>query len=275
MMLEGFELYTKWRMAIFIKGILSTAIILSTVAGTTNAELMGYTVQSNGDDNLYRIDLTTGAYTRIGPVGYDDVEGLGFDLDGTLYGISGVHDEVITIDITTGAGTLVGRTDLAGIDSGAAICPDTGRLYNISGRWPINSWLYEINKTAGTSLELATYELFADGMAIGPGRVAFVTDTVFSHSLYRIDLDAPSTITEVGHMDVGSGQSGLARSPLTDSYYMLLDNGGLFSVNTATGHASLIAHTVDSCEGFAIIPEPATLLLLGLGGLMLRKRSQA
>ena len=33
-----------------------------------------YSVRSDGDDNLYRIDLGTGVATAVGPVGFDDVE---------------------------------------------------------------------------------------------------------------------------------------------------------------------------------------------------------
>ena len=66
---------------------------------------------------LYAIDATTGAATAIGPTGFTAVGGLAFDDDGTLYGVSiqrpgfgppGPPPILITIDLTTGAGTAVG-----------------------------------------------------------------------------------------------------------------------------------------------------------------------
>ena len=252
-----------------MKSLLTAITILTMVAGSANATSVGYTVQSNGDDNLYSIDLSTGNWTRIGPVGYGDVEGLAFDRDGTLYGVEGTMGHVITIDIQTGQGTLVGTCNLANIDTGAAISPDTGKLYVINGESNTSN-LYEIDKTTGASTLVAAYDVFADGLAIGPGDIAYASDLINAKTLYRIDLTAPSAITTVGALGiVTTDQSGLARCPLTDQYYLLREDGLLYTVDTKTGNASLIGNTIDNSEGLAIIPEPATVLLLGLGGLVL------
>ena len=44
-------------------------------------------------------------------------EGLAFAADGTLYGVTGLSGELITIDPITGAGTLVGLTSGADFDA--------------------------------------------------------------------------------------------------------------------------------------------------------------
>jgi len=74
---------------------------------------------------LYMIDANTGEATPVGGPGFDGVIGIDFAPDGTLYGItdaSGTID-LITIDITTGAGTFV-----------QALAPGFTRLFDVSFR---------------------------------------------------------------------------------------------------------------------------------------------
>jgi hypothetical protein len=56
-------------------------------------------------DQLVSLDLTDGMGTSIGDIGFEGVLGLNFE-EGTLYGFTDFA-ETITIDTTTGAGTLV------------------------------------------------------------------------------------------------------------------------------------------------------------------------
>lgn len=60
-------------------------------------------------DNLYTIDLATGAATLVGPTGFLRVQALATAPDGTLYGWD-VFLGLLKIDHTNGAGTLVGVT---------------------------------------------------------------------------------------------------------------------------------------------------------------------
>jgi len=68
----------------------------------------------NDEDELVRIDTTTGAITTIGPIGSIGsiiVEGLAFDPDtNILYGVDPLARLLLTIDTATGAGTVVGST---------------------------------------------------------------------------------------------------------------------------------------------------------------------
>jgi hypothetical protein len=63
----------------------------------------------NGNDFLYRINPATGDGTRIGSgtgIGFQQVYGL-VSLGTTLYGFTAANHQVITIDISSGQGTLV------------------------------------------------------------------------------------------------------------------------------------------------------------------------
>ena len=58
---------------------LSMAAVASFVtADHALADPMGYSVRSDADDRLYRIDLSTGIATDIGATGLTDIEGLAF-----------------------------------------------------------------------------------------------------------------------------------------------------------------------------------------------------
>src|SRR5690606_34571120 len=102
------------------------------------ADPLGYAVAF---DTLYRVDLATGQATLIGPVNFNDVDGLAFGPDGTLYGVadatagsgSGISDLLIRIDTGSGAGTLV--APLAGLaNTGPGGSLDYGLTFTCDGR---------------------------------------------------------------------------------------------------------------------------------------------
>jgi hypothetical protein len=70
-------------------------------------------------DALYKIDLPTGDTTTIGQTGYNvATNDLAFDENGVLYGIKGAISQVsdlFSIDVNTGAGTMIGSVGLIGL----------------------------------------------------------------------------------------------------------------------------------------------------------------
>lgn len=68
---------------------------------------------STANDVLYSIDPTTGNAAMIGTIGFNSVFALGFDNNGTLYGISNNRGALITVDTSTGAGSLVNTIQLS------------------------------------------------------------------------------------------------------------------------------------------------------------------
>ena len=73
-------------------------------------------------DQLFAIDPTTGQGTLIGNIGYSQVYGLAY-FNGVMYGFTG-GGSAITINLTTGAGTLVCTYNLS-FDGATAIAPPT------------------------------------------------------------------------------------------------------------------------------------------------------
>ncbi|HVG10496.1 MAG TPA: hypothetical protein VNM67_22515 [Thermoanaerobaculia bacterium] len=89
----------------------------------------GYSVQSDGNQKLYRIDLATGVATPLGVTGFDGIEGLAFDPGcKKLYGVDDVKDRLVTCDLKTGGCTTVGSLGLDVTDTGLAFAND-GRLF--------------------------------------------------------------------------------------------------------------------------------------------------
>jgi len=90
---------------------------------------MGYSVQSDGNQKLYRIDLTTGVATPLGATGFDGIEGLTFDPGcKTLYGVDDVKDRLVTCDTKTGSCKTVGSLGVDITDTGLAFA-NNGELY--------------------------------------------------------------------------------------------------------------------------------------------------
>lgn len=92
-----------------------------------------YAVLSSADisviDTLARIDMTTGAYTVIGPTGRTDLQALASSPTGDLYAL-GINQggQLFRLDPTTGAGTLVGGGGMGGDTQALTFMPD-GALY--------------------------------------------------------------------------------------------------------------------------------------------------
>ena len=252
-------------------------------ATTAAAGPIGYSVQSNGNGHLYSIDLATGVATDLGLVGLTDAEGLTW-VGNTLYGIGGTAPEFW--DLTTPPGSLIGGTGPRnGIDAGLGDAPD-GTVYNIQGSG--GSSLYTIDTATGAATFVGSSDFFADDLAINSVGRAFAADAIVNDSLYNVNL-TNGFMTLIGGLGIGnvSAQAGSDFDAL-DVMWMLLSDGRIFTINTGSGAATFVAQTTiggvgaSGFEGLAIqndqvIPEPATLLLLGAGlsGIAARRRRRS
>ena len=70
---------------------------------------------STSSNDLQRIDTTTGANTDVGAIGYDAVYGLASPNGSDLYGFA--NQQVLSIDPTTGAGTVLSTVNGAPLDT--------------------------------------------------------------------------------------------------------------------------------------------------------------
>jgi hypothetical protein len=119
---------------------------------------IGYSVRSDGDDNLYRIDLGTGAATSLGPTGFAKIEALTMSPAGELFGVNPATAQLVKCAITNGACTSVGAlTNLPPVQTNAGLAfASNGTLY-----LAMNAATYVVNPADG-----ATYALGVSGAAI-------------------------------------------------------------------------------------------------------------
>ncbi|MBV8459141.1 MAG: PEP-CTERM sorting domain-containing protein [Acetobacteraceae bacterium] len=88
------------------------------------------TPSGSGPDNLYRVDPATGASTLIGSIGFSQVF-TGAFANGILYAFPFTGPQVIEINTSTGAGTIVSNYSLPHgdlIEAAAAAVPEPGSL---------------------------------------------------------------------------------------------------------------------------------------------------
>ncbi len=127
--------------------------------------LYGVTSEDEGGvvtSELLIINPATGAAAVVGPTGLGQVPDMGFHPDGTLYAWTENGDDLATINISTGMGTVIG-SPIGTAATGLAVS-SAGTLYMKSG-----STLYVLNPADGTSLGSVSTASLKNALAFSPG----------------------------------------------------------------------------------------------------------
>jgi hypothetical protein len=174
-----------------------TAGLMALLPLAAIAEPIGYA--AGGDNQLYRLDLGTGQATRVGAMGFVDVEGLALSPDGVLYGVadagtglpgSAVTDLLIRIDPATGAASAVGPLGLMGQGTGSFFDLDYGLAFTCDGRlWmssDTTSRLWQVDRFTGATQYIGDLGARISGLA-GRGRELLGVSVAGGENLYRID----------------------------------------------------------------------------------------
>ena len=253
---------------------LTVALVVVVSVHVVSARPIGFSVQSDGDDHLYRIDLATGVATDVGPTGLDDIEGLALQPGtGELFGWDQGSSRLVTIDVTTGAAAPLGPSGIAAGNSGLTF-DASGRLYlsdDLVGRD-----LYDLDPSSGAATFLGQTGAFdVIGLEDAGGNLLYGLDQNGDNqalNLVTVQKDNGTT-TLIGDTELGLGISGGAGLGFDGiELWGLADSGEVFTVDVNTGLATVVANTLGGFEGLAVllIPEPAAgtmILLLGGGWL--------
>jgi hypothetical protein len=277
-------------------------LLLTLFAAVASGAPLVYVVSAGltGSGQYGTVDLSSGAFTQIGPIEPDGYFGLAAGPNGSYLALT-YAGNLDSIDPTTGVPTNLGATGLGSCVIPSPSCGPTsafsmgaaaGSLYATD----FSNDLYVINPRTGaatslsqnTGLPSSPFVLgsqnpdgtlnFADEAIWGSGGNLYITydafifdpvtlqvvSTLVAPELYRID---PTTglATAVGPTDLGIGGATVVNGV---SYEFNDLTGQIATIDLSTGSTTPIGFFDPSAgviQGAAATPEPASFLLASLG----------
>ena len=268
--------------------LLPAILGLVALAGQARADIIYY---SDSAGNIGTVNTVTLTATTIGSTGVGAMSDIAFAPNGTLYGVNLrglglLPSSLYTISPTTGQATIVGAvggTGEAGL-SALAVSP-AGTIYAARPVGiALTTQLSTLNPTTAVGTNLGS-PLTGHGQLLDTGDLVFVNGKLYvTDTAGDIDQVDPTTGALIsseptGHTDIVglaftdgtlygltsvlSGNHLLEISPATGATVDLGPVSGLPALDSFTGATAVPA-----------VPEPTTLLALGLGlaGLVARSR---
>ena len=231
---------------------------------------------------FYTTDPTTGSSTLVGDFGVTvNIAGLGYDpINDILYGTTTGSNSLYSINYSAGAASLIGGLG-ARLMHALAYDPSSAKLYGAFGEVEGDGF-YQIDVSTGSATLIGHTGFFhsdhrntVSGLAVHPQ----------THVLYGAVSGTALDWGALIEIDKSTGQgtliaewtlhiSGLAFHPDSNVLYGI-DNWSreLYMIDTSSGTPVLVNSTdLNNPLGLEFIPEPATLLLLGLGALALLRK---
>jgi hypothetical protein len=173
--------------------------------------LRGFVVTSDGAeaataDTLYRVDLSSGVATLVGPLGpvggaFEDVEGLAIDRNGAMYGVDDDTKTLLSLNLSNGRATAV-----AGMQGNTRIAAGVNNPQDLSIAFGCNNELYGAAARAKSLYQVNVATGAFEQIGSVGGLNAVITDMSFSQgqlyglgedTLFRIDTRL-GTATPVG-----------------------------------------------------------------------------
>ena len=262
--------------------------------------------------NLFDVDPVTGQASNPRGVNVNDCVGIAVSPSGVMYGMTdqlgrinnqsgqGGKNLLFTINPTTGLATGIGRIDPNGVlqmyEGDLAFQPGAGTLWAVS-TGVTSATLMTVSTTTGLGSVVSTIlpptgisNFDISAMAFDAVGNLWVLDTTYPTvqgpaRLYRVDSATGSILQRYDTTTWLGNVAGMAFSP--DNGDLLVADGdtsgtnNLYRFNFTTSNLDLIgatgatggtSGTYHGLAGLAFLPEPGTLALLVIAGLVLRRR---
>jgi len=203
--------------------------------------------------------------------------------DGSVYTLGGVSfraGDVVRYNPLNGATELylLGNTSTAGPD----IFGNTTSIFRTSGGLPTTENVTTLGLLANGNILLSVAAATARLDYVGGGLLAFQDEDVVEYDpvakkAIGVFFDATPyyTVQTNGFSPLSSTEVLVSTVTAVTISGITYTNDQIFKINTSTGTASLFMSLPKDCgtiDAIWVIPEPATILLLGLGGVMLRRK---
>jgi IPTL-CTERM motif len=262
------------------------------------AATMGYSVRSDVDRRLYRIDMSTGIATDLGATGFSKIEALAINAAGEIFGVNPASAQLVKCSSTTGVCAAVGVLNgVPQIQTNAGLTFSTaGVLYLAT-----NAVVYRVDPLTAATTALGGTGPALSGLA-GVAPSATCASGVYGiggntdrGKLYCINI-ANGVATLLGNIGINPLDSGLDGDAATGLLWGISNDTpgqvfaidpatlgsfdpatfGLSNINTVTlagspvgGFESLaVVHVADAVAATPIRPVPTlsnvALVLLGL-----------
>lgn len=199
------------------------------------AGVVGYSVRSDADRKLYRVDMATGVATEIGATGFSKIEALAINAAGEIYGVNPITAQLVKCSSSTGACVAVGL--LVGLPQVQA---NAGLTFTSNGTMYLaaNAVVYRVDPASGAATPLGGSGPALSGLA-GVTPTTTCASGLFGiggnsdrGKLYCINTTTGAAVL-LGSLSVNPLDSGLDGDPVTGIVWGISndDPGQVFAIN--------------------------------------------
>lgn len=201
------------------------------------------------DSHLYDVSTVDGSGSDIRPTGVDLLGGLALSPGGTLYGLRGSPGgELYTLDIATGAATLVGSVGFVTREGGLDFDPVSGALYGANGQAAGSLYTIDTGTAVATTVGIVVDEfsqpINISAVAFDAAGVLYGLKLTTAPEIYQINPTNAVVIDRVPipGFPAGSFTGGLEFDDSTGILYASI-NGQLATLDPQTGATTILGPT--------------------------------